>query len=121
MTTPLTVYAYNRCSTCRQAIKWLEAQGHTLTVIQITDTPPPAALLRAILDSGDYTRRELFNTSGVQYRELGMKDRLPTLSDDEAIDLLAANGKLCKRPIVTDGTRHTVGFREATYASTWAR
>ncbi|MEK9500175.1 arsenate reductase family protein [Gaopeijia maritima] len=112
-------YGYARCSTCRNARKWLDARGIEHTFVDITADPPSAATLGAILDSGDYAIGELFNRSGVQYRELGMKDRLPDMSREEALETLAGNGKLVKRPIVTDGTRATVGFREDRFEAVW--
>ncbi len=67
----------------------------------------------------DYPLKRLFNTSGVMYRELKVKDRLATMTNAEAVDLLAANGKLCKRPIVIDGKRHSVGFKDDEFAAVW--
>lgn len=115
----LKFYGYDKCGTCRNAKKWLDAKGVDYQSIDITTTPPPKAALKAILKAGDYQLRQLFNTSGVQYRELNIKDKLPGMSEAEAIDLLAGNGKLCKRPIVTDGKRYTVGFREEAFAEKW--
>jgi arsenate reductase len=113
----LKFYGYRRCGTCRKALAWLDDHGVDYRFVDITETPPPKTLLRALLQ--EHEPRALFNTSGQQYRELGMKDRLPTLSRSEAVDLLAANGKLCKRPLVTDGTRHTVGFQPDRFAAVW--
>lgn len=117
----LTAYVYPKCSTCRKALRWLDERGHRPRTIDITAEPPPASLLRSILRSGDYALKDLFNRSGELYRELNMKDRLPTMSEDEAIRLLGKHGKLCKRPIVTDGKRATVGFDEATFERVWGR
>lgn len=115
----MTFYGYPKCSTCRNAAKWLDEHGVAYDHIDITQQPPSAAVLRAILREGDYTLKDLFNRSGVQYRELNLKARLPTMSEDEAIDLLAGNGKLIKRPIATDGRRHTVGFDPQRYEAVW--
>lgn len=117
----LTAYAYPKCSTCRKALKWLADHGHEPRVIDITAEPPPATLLRSTLKTSDYQLKDLFNRSGELYRELNMKDRLPAMSEDEAIQLLSEHGKLCKRPIVTDGKRVTVGFDETAFARTWSR
>lgn len=115
----LKFYGYDNCSTCRNAKTWLTAHDVAFTSIDITEKPPPKSLLKAILKQGDYTLKDLFNKSGQLYREMKMKDRLATMSETEAVDLLAEHGKLCKRPIVTDGKQHTVGFNEERFADTW--
>ena len=113
----LKFYGYPKCSTCRKARTWLDTRGRDYQFIDITEKPPPKALLKALLKA--YGRKALFNTSGGQYRELGIKDRLATMTDTEVVDLLAKNGMLCKRPMVTDGKRHTVGFREDIFTEVW--
>lgn len=115
----LTFYGYARCSTCRAAMKWFDGRGIAYRFVDITQTPPPRALLAKIVGSGGYSLRQLFNTSGQLYREMGLRDRLAAMPRDEALDLLAAHGKLCKRPIVTDGRRATVGFDPAVLARCW--
>ena len=112
-------YGYDRCATCRKAKAWLRARGVDFEDLDITTQPPPASLLRDILESGASSLRGLFNTSGELYREMGLKDQLPTLTEDRAVALLAAQGRLCKRPIVTRGDRHTVGFDEARFQAAW--
>ncbi len=114
----LTFYGYGNCDTCRKARKWLDAQGLEHRFVDITQSPPPPAVLRRALQAG-YAVRELFNTSGVQYRQMKMKDRLATLSVSEAVTLLAKEGRLCKRPVVTDGAAVTVGFRPEAFEQTW--
>lgn len=107
----LTVYAYQNCSTCRNALKWLEARGVAHQVKAIRETPPgPAELKAALADLGGDLRK-LFNTSGMDYRALGLKERLPLMSDDEALALLARNGNLVKRPFVVGKGRTLVGFK----------
>lgn len=113
----ITVYGYMKCDTCRKALKWLDARGLDHRFIDITVKAPTKALLKALLK--EYGLKRLFNTSGGQYRELGIKDRLPGMGDAEAIDLLAGNGMLCKRPMISDGKRHTVGFKEEEFAGVW--
>lgn len=110
-------YGYRKCGTCRKALQWLDGRGIAYTFIDITEQAPPRTLLNALLKQEGL--RSLFNTSGGQYRELNIKDRLAGMSDQEAVDLLAGNGMLCKRPMVTDGTRHTVGFREERFGEVW--
>lgn len=115
----LTFYGYPKCSTCRKAAKWLDDHGVAYGSIDITAQPPPAALLRCILQQGDYQLKDLFNRSGEVYRQMNLKGRLPGMTDGEAIDLLAAHGKLVKRPIATDDRRFTVGFDPDRYEQVW--
>lgn len=115
----VTFYGYPKCGTCRKAAAWLDGHGVAHEPIDVTQSPPSAELLRAILAGGGYTLKDLFNKSGELYREMKMKDRLPAMSEAEALSLLAAHGKLVKRPIVTDGERFTVGFSEAAFAERW--
>ncbi|MEO1236957.1 MAG: Spx/MgsR family RNA polymerase-binding regulatory protein [Planctomycetota bacterium] len=116
---PIAAYAYAKCDTCRRALRWLEDHGVEYVFVDITQNPPDAATLRAVLRSGRYELRHLFNTSGRAYRAGGVKDRLPGISEGEALELLAGDGMLVKRPIVTDGERHTVGFRAEVFEEVW--
>jgi arsenate reductase len=110
-------YGYNKCGTCRKAKNFLDEKNISYTNLDITLTPPPKSVLkRAIKAKG---LRKLFNTSGVQYKELGMKDKIGSLTEAEAIDLLAGNGRLVKRPIAVDKDRLTVGFQLDEYESVW--
>ncbi|GAA5149212.1 arsenate reductase family protein [Prosthecobacter algae] len=111
----LKVYAYQGCSTCKNALKWLKAQGIAHQEIAIRETPPTVPELRSMLAAKGDDLRPLFNTSGQDYRALGMKDKLPTLSTDEALSMLAENGNLVKRPFALDETAgvYLVGFKEA--------
>lgn len=115
----LKFYGYDKCGTCRKARKWLDAAGLAYTFIDITRTPPPKKELKAL--AAQYGLKALFNTSGGQYRELGIKDRLAGMTGAEAVTLLAGNGMLCKRPVVTDGARRTVGFKDDVFAAVWGR
>jgi arsenate reductase len=112
-------YGYDRCGTCRKAKQQLAKWGLEYRDVDITESPPPKRLLRALLDDAGYRIGDLFNRSGQQYRELGMKERMKQLSEAELLELLAANGRLCKRPVVSDGTRHTVGFDPERFARIW--
>ena len=110
MAEPLRVWSYSRCSTCRKALAWLEQQGIEVTVIDITETPPSRALLaEAAVHFGN--RAPLFNTSGLSYRALGSAV-VKAMSDEEALDALAADGKLIKRPFLAlpEG-KFLVGFK----------
>ncbi|NND80895.1 MAG: arsenate reductase family protein [Gammaproteobacteria bacterium] len=114
----MKLYQYPNCSTCRKAIKYLQDQGVEFDSIDITAQPPTQAELKAMLRCYDGEIRKLFNTSGLQYRELGMKDKLPDMSKAEAIKLLAGNGKLIKRPfIITKSKIGLVGFKPEQWQS----
>ena len=106
-------YQYPKCSTCRKAAKFLDQAGVAYQSIDITEKPPTKVELKAMLASYQGDIRKLFNTSGVQYRELKMKDKLPEMSAKQAIDLLAGNGKLIKRPFLLNSDRQgVVGFKQ---------
>ncbi|MFX3647678.1 MAG: arsenate reductase family protein [Paenibacillus sp.] len=115
----LKVYQYAKCGTCRKAVKWLEAQGHEMELIPIFDSPPSESELTELIQKSGLEVKKFFNTSGEVYKEQQLKDKLPGMSADEQIRLLASNGRLIKRPIVTDGEKVTVGFKEETYEQEW--
>jgi len=110
-------YQYPKCSTCVKARKYLEANNISVDSINIVEQAPSRSELSAMLASYNGNIKKLFNTSGMQYRELNMKDRLPTMADDEALDLLAGNGMLVKRPFLLNGDKGIVGFKEADWQS----
>ena len=107
------IYEYKGCGTCRKALKWLEAKEIKLERIAIRERPPSKTELKRMLKVYEGNLRALFNTSGGDYRDLNMKEKLPSLSKAEAIDLLAANGNLVKRPFVMTKDGGMVGFNEA--------
>lgn len=115
----LTVYEYSKCGTCRNAVKWLERQGHELTRIPIFEQPPSADELEQLVNNSGLEIKKFFNTSGEVYKEQGLKDKIPGMSKQEMLQLLASNGRLIKRPIVTDGKQVTVGFKEEIYEQVW--
>ena len=117
----LKLYGYKKCSTCTKAVKYLESKGFEVNYIDITTTPPAKTTLKAILSNTDYTLKDLFNKSGVLYREMKMKDQIKTISQKDAIDLLNQHGKLVKRPIVTDGKNYTIGFKEDVFDDVWKK
>lgn len=108
----MKVYQYPKCSTCKKALKYLDAQGVAYKSIDITETPPSKAELQLMLKAYDGDLKRLFNTSGVQYRELNIKDKLPKMTSAQAIDLLSKNGKLIKRPFAIHGKSGVVGFKQ---------
>ncbi len=105
-------YWYPNCSTCRKARKALSDAGVSFEEIDITEKPPAAAQIKKWLKSRQLELKQLFNTSGQEYRKLGGADLLKSKSEAELVKLLAGNGRLVKRPVITDGDRVTVGFRE---------
>lgn len=109
----LTVYAYKSCDTCRKALKWLKDHGVPHEVKAIRETPPTAEELLMAVEAYKGDLRPLFNTSGGDYRELSLKDKLPTMSTREAVDLLSGNGNLVKRPFVIGDGVVLVGFKES--------
>jgi len=115
----LKVYGYSGCSTCVKAKKYLKQKKVSFQDIEIIDTPPAKSALKAALKSGEFQLKDLFNKSGLVYREMNLKDKLPDMSESEALSLLASNGKLIKRPFATDGKRITVGFKEDVYKAVW--
>ncbi|MBL4701531.1 MAG: Spx/MgsR family RNA polymerase-binding regulatory protein [Phycisphaeraceae bacterium] len=112
-------YGYNKCGSCRKALQWLAAHDVPFAEHAIVDDPPSVATLKKILTSGKYELKDLFNKSGVRYREMNMKDKLKDMSQAQALKLLADHGKLIKRPLITDGNNHTVGFKEDVMQETW--
>ena len=107
----ITVYAYTNCGTCQKALKYLAAKKIAYREVPIREQPPSLAELRLVLAASGGDVRRLFNVSGQDYRALKMKDRLPGMTHDEALRLLAANGNLVKRPFVVMGKRGLVGFK----------
>ena len=105
----MKLYSYPACSTCRKALAWLKEQGIPVQTIDITAQPPTLEELRAGLEQ--WGRKRLFNTSGQSYRALGAA-AVQAMSDGQALALLAADGKLVKRPyLITDAGRVLTGFK----------
>jgi len=116
----ITFYGYKKCSTCRKAEKALDKAGCDYAFVDITEKPPSKSRLKRIQSQAAVPVRKLFNTSGEQYKALGLKDKVAALSDDQAFDLLSKNGRLIKRPLVTDGKKATVGLDEKIFGTTWS-
>lgn len=108
----IKVYGYDKCGTCRKAKQWLQREGIPFEDIPIIERPPSKEELRTMWQQSGLELKKLFNTSGQYYRELQLKDKLPNMSEEEMLTLLASNGKLIKRPLITDGKKTTVGFQE---------
>jgi arsenate reductase len=112
-------YQYPKCSTCRNAQKWLQNHKVELESVDITTQPPSKDQLKKILKTSGKTLSDLLNKSGEQYRALNMKEKIKTLTEDQILDLLAKNGRLIKRPLVFDSSNATIGFKEDEFKKTW--
>lgn len=115
----LDFYQYPKCSTCRNAQKWLEKRSRGLKSTDITLAPPSKVELKKILKLSGKKVMDLLNKSGEQYRLLNMKEKVKSLTEDQILDLLSKNGRLIKRPLLTDGHKATIGFKEEEFAKTW--
>ena len=104
---------YPKCSTCRKAIKWLNAHNITYTDRHIVEDNPSYDELKQWYEKSGIPLKKLFNTSGILYKEMQLKDKVPDMSEEEQLKLLSTNGMLVKRPIVVDGDMVFIGFKEA--------
>lgn len=109
------IYTLKTCDSCRKATIWLRTNGIPYEEIAIRNEPPRLQdLAGALKDLGDDVRK-LFNTSGQDYRTLHIKETLPTLSKEQALELLATNGNLIKRPFLITGKQTLVGFNPSVW------
>ena len=106
---------YPKCTTCQKAQKWLDERGVTYEFRNIKEENPSEAELRDWHEKSGLPLKRFFNTSGLQYKALALKDRLPAMSEDEQLTLLATDGMLVKRPILVGEDFVLTGFREAEY------
>lgn len=113
----LTFICHPRCTTCKRARDFLDARGIEYEARDITAENPSRAELEKWLGMGGRDVKKVFNTSGLQYRALGLKDRLKEMSVDEALELLASDGMLVKRPVLVGGEFALFGFKEAEWIS----
>jgi arsenate reductase len=122
---PIKVYEYKNCSTCKKALQFLDERKISYEKIPIVDQPPSLAELRQMLkflQASGGTLRNLFNTSGEKYRELGVAEQLKNgLSESEALKLLSENGKLIKRPFVLGASFGVVGFKAEDWLPLFAK
>ncbi|BAL82452.1 hypothetical protein SELR_07440 [Selenomonas ruminantium subsp. lactilytica TAM6421] len=108
----LTFVCYPRCTTCQKAQKWLTEKGIAFDVRDIKENNPTEEELRKWHKLSGLPLKRFFNTSGLKYKELALKDKLPTMSEDEQYKLLSTDGMLVKRPILVGDDVVLVGFRE---------
>ena len=104
---------YPPCSTCKKARAWLERRGIKFTARHIKEENPTYEELKQWHESSGLPLKRFFNTSGLLYKSLGLKDKLPEMSEEEQLRLLATDGMLVKRPLVVCGDKVLTGFREA--------
>ncbi len=109
----MLILHYPKCSTCRKALKWVEDHGLQAETRHIVEQRPTEAELAEWIDRSGLPIQRFFNTSGILYRERGLKDVVKTASREELLHLLAEDGKLVKRPLVVLPDRVLVGFKEA--------
>ena len=108
-----TVLCYEKCSTCQKALKWLDEQGIVYEKRPIKEKNPTAEELKLWYQKSGLPLKRFFNTSGNIYKELQLKDKLPDMSEEEQIALLATDGMLVKRPLLVTDTYICPGFKEA--------
>ena len=109
---------YKRCSTCQKAKKWLDENGVVYQERAIAEENPSYDELKEWYQKSGLPLKKFFNTSGKLYKENQLKDKLPTMSEDEQLQLLASNGMLVKRPLVVKDDVVLVGFQEAAWNET---
>lgn len=108
----MLVLVYRKCSTCQKALKWLEEHNVEFDERPIVEENPTYEELKTWYTKSGLPLKKFFNTSGLLYKDMGLKDKLPTMSEDEQLKLLATNGMLVKRPLVVGDDFVLTGFRE---------
>jgi arsenate reductase len=117
----VTIYTLRQCSTCKEATGWLRARGIDFIEKPIRETPPSVPELRAMLKAQGGKLGRLFNSSGMEYRALGLAEKLPAMTEDESLRLLAGNGSLVKRPFLVGRGVGLVGFKKDAWAEALAK
>ena len=112
----MTFLCYPKCTTCKKAQAWLTEQGVSFEIRDIKLNNPSADELKLWHSRSGLPLKKFFNTSGLQYKALQLKDKLPTMTEDEMFDLLASDGMLVKRPMLITDDNVLVGFKEADWA-----
>lgn len=103
---------YSRCSTCKKAEKWLEENKIVFAKREIVEEIPTKEELKTWLEMSKKEIKSFFNTSGIKYKELNLKDKLSQMTEDEKLNLLSSNGMLIKRPILVTDNKVLLGFKE---------
>ena len=115
----ITYYAYPKCTTCRKAKSWLDKNNVEYKEIHLAENPPTKEQLAEIHQASGLELKKFFNTSGLVYRSHGLKDKLPNMTEEQQLELLASDGMLIKRPLAWNGKKVTLGFKETDYQSSW--
>lgn len=112
----MKVYLYPKCSTCQNALKFLEQKQVTSQIINISIQPPTIVELEKMLHFQKGNIKKLLNTSGLVYREMKLSEKLPSMSQEEILKLLSENGMLVKRPFLLTSEVGLVGFKESEWS-----
>ena len=113
----MLVLCYPKCTTCQKALAWLDAHGLSYEIRNIKEQNPTEEELRAWHAKSGLPLRRFFNTSGLLYKGFGLKEKLPTMPEDEQLALLAQHGMLVRRPLLVTDSFGLVGFREAEWSA----
>lgn len=114
-------YCIPTCSTCKAAKKWLQQQQIEFEEINLKTDPPDKETWMDILQQSELPLKRFFNTSGMVYKERGLKDFVPHMTAQEAAEWLASDGMLVKRPLMLTGKKSQVGFKEELYEEFWRK
>ena len=112
----LDFICYSKCSTCQKALKWLDDKGLEYTLRDIKSQNPTYEELKGWYGMSGMPLRKFFNTSGLLYKSMALKDKLPNMSEDEMLELLSTDGMLVKRPLLIGEGFVLIGFKEAQWA-----
>ncbi|WP_423364150.1 Spx/MgsR family RNA polymerase-binding regulatory protein [Mycoplasma sp. P36-A1] len=107
----MNIFGYKKCSTCTKAIKYYEQNGNDVEFFDFIKEQIPQEVLERLIDKSNQPINDFFNSKGVLFKELELKDKIPELNDEEKVELLLSNGKLIKRPIIEDRDKIIIGFR----------
>lgn len=112
----IKVYCYSKCTTCKKALKWLDDNNVKYELIDIKENNPDEATIKKYYEKSGLALKRFFNTSGMIYRDLGLSKKLPDMTEEEQIKLLASDGMLVKRPLLVSGNLILTGFKEVEWA-----
>lgn len=112
----MIVYIYPKCSTCKDALRFLNEAGINAEIKDITETPPSVEELKTMLQFQEGNIKKLFNTSGILYREMGLSEKLSQMPLEEALELLTSNGMLVKRPFLIAKKFGLLGFNKTQWS-----